>query len=269
MKGTYSTEQARRAAQLLFDAQKARDTFTALPDAIAPQTVAEAFQVQTAFQALKSAECGAVVGYKIALTTRVMQRMVGFNEPTPGAIFADTVHRSPASTACDAYIRLGVECEIAVRLVNDLPATDTPYTRDSVAQAVGEVMAAFELVDDRNADYEQLASSILTVLSENAWNAGVVLGQPLTDWRAADLGLARGVLELNGEPVADGVGADVMGHPLEALAWLANSQNARGNALRAGALVMTGSIIATRFVAAGDSMRFTVQGMPVVELNIT
>ena len=68
--------------------------------------------------------------------------------------------------------------------------------------------------------------------------------------------------------VAEGVGADVMGHPLDALAWLANQQAGRGQPLRAGMLVMTGSIIATRFVAVGDSVRFRVAGMPEVHVDI-
>ena len=143
-------DRARRAARFLFDGRKARHVFSAIPDEYAPRSVDEAYQVQDAFHALNARAQGEVVGYKIALTTKVMQQMVGYNEPIPGAIFADTVHSSPASAACSEYTHLGVECEVAVRLARDLPADGAPYSRTTVADAVGEVKAAFELVDDRS-----------------------------------------------------------------------------------------------------------------------
>ena len=259
---------AQQAARFLLDGRTARRAFSAIAADCAPRSVHEAYQVQDAFHALNAQLQGEVVGYKIALTTKVMQQMVGYHEPIPGAIFADTVFTSPARAVCSGFTHLGVECELAVRLARDLPVDGAPYRRATVAEAVGEVMAAFELVDDRNVNYEEFSNNILSFIGDNAWNAGAVLGSAAPDWRSLDLGAARGVLQINGEAVAEGIGADVMGHPLDALAWLANAQAARGNALQAGMLVMTGSIIATRFVSAGDSLQFCVTGMPDVQLRI-
>ena len=261
-------ERAVQAARFLLDGRKARRAFCAIPDEYVPRSVDEAFQVQDAFQSINAHALGEVVGYKIALTTKVMQQMVGYDEPVPGAIFADTVHASPAQTSCSEYTHLGVECEVAVRLAHDLPADGAPYDRAAVADAVGEVMAALELVDDRNVNYAEFSGNILSFIGDNAWNAGAVLGRPVPNWRDLDLALARGVMQINGEDVAEGVGADVMGHPLDALAWLANARATRGDALRAGMLVMTGSIIATRFVETGDRVRFVMAGMPDVCLDI-
>ena len=257
-----------QAARFLLDAKKNHHTFAAIPDDCAPRSVGEAYAVQDAFQVLNAQRQGKVVGYKIALTTKVMQQMVGYNEPIPGAIFADTVHASPATTTCSDYTHFGVECEVAVRLAHDLPIGGVPYSRDVVAHAVGEVMAAFELVDDRNVNYQEFANNILSFIGDNAWNAGVVLGRAAANWRELDLAAARGMMQINGEDVAEGVGADVMGHPLDALAWLADLQARRGRSLQSGMLIMTGSIIATRFVAAGDSVRFRIAGMPEVRLDI-
>jgi 2-oxo-3-hexenedioate decarboxylase/2-keto-4-pentenoate hydratase len=259
---------AQRAARFLLDGRSARRAFSAIPEAYAPRSVHEAYQVQDAFHALNTRTQGEVVGYKIALTTKVMQQMVGYDEPIPGAIFADTVHTSPASTACSEYTHFGVECEVAVRLARGLPAARAPYDRARVMDAVGEVMAAFELVDDRSVNYDEFSGNILSFIGDNAWNAGVVLGRAVVNWRDLDLAAARGVMQVNGEQVAEGIGADVMGHPLDALAWLANAQAARGSALKADMLVMTGSIIATRFVEPGDTLRFVMEGMPDVRLDV-
>ncbi|MFT5446526.1 MAG: 2-keto-4-pentenoate hydratase [Gammaproteobacteria bacterium] len=262
------TTRAAKAAQFLLDGKRVHRAFSAIPEEYAPRSVEEAYAVQAAFHAVNAQRHGEIVGYKVALTTKVMQQMVGYEEPIPGAIFASTVHTSPSTTACADYTHLGIECEIAVRLARDLPAASEPYTRAVVTDAIDDVMAAFELVDDRNVHYPDFASNILSFIGDNAWNAGVVLGQTVTNWRDLDLAAVRGVMQINDEDVAEGVGADVMGHPLDALAWLANQQVGRGRPLRAGMLVMTGSIIATRFVAVGDSVRFVVGGMPEVRIDI-
>jgi 2-keto-4-pentenoate hydratase len=141
---------------------------------------------------------GPVAGYKIALTTPVMQQMVGFHAPVAGAILATTIHQAPITLRCVDYLRLGIECEIAVQFGADLPATAAPYSRGQVADALAAVMAAFELVDDREADYSTLATRVLTLIADNAWNAGIVLGPPVRDWRAVDLAAARGVLVIKG-----------------------------------------------------------------------
>src|SRR5215475_5550438 len=114
-------------------------------------------------------------------------------------------------------------------------------------------MPAFELVDDRQADYTQLAAQVLTLIADNAWNAGIVLGSPFMDWRTVDLAAARGVMVINGTVAGEGRGRDVRSHPLEALLWLVNMLAQQGKSLTQGMSVMTGSIVATKFVNPGDT----------------
>ena len=257
---------AERAAQYLFEAHRQRQTYEALPDDISPGTIDEAYDMQEAFQALLAPQRGAIVGYKIALTTPVMQRMVGFDAPCSGAVFESGVHHSPASMKASDFVRIGAECEVAVRLSADLPAGGAPYGRDAVAEAVGALMPAFELVDDRGADYSNLY--FLGVAADNAWNAGVVLGQERPDWQGLDLEGSRGAMTINGEPAGEGYGRDVLGHPLDALAWLANTLAGRGKELRAGMLVMTGSIVSTKFLNPGDQAAFTFEGLGDIRLSV-
>jgi 2-keto-4-pentenoate hydratase len=262
-------ERMQQAARFLSQEHQARRPFGPLPEALAPRTVDEAYAVQEAFHKRLAETRGPIAGYKIALTAPVMQRLVGFHAPFAGAIMAGTIHRSPVVLRRDDYVRLGIECEIAVQLGRDLPATQAPYRRDDVAAAVAAVMPAFELVDDRQADYSQLAAAILSLIADNAWNAGIVLGAPAANWHAVDLAAVRGVLRINDAVAGEGYGRDVLGHPLEALTWLANTLSQRGKSLTQGMIVMTGSMVATKFVHPGDAVSLTVEGLGGAQLSVT
>jgi len=257
-----------QAAQFLLEEHRARRPFGPIPAPCAAHTVDEAYAVQEALHALMAATHGPVAGYKIALTTLVMQQMVGFHEPVSGAILAQTIQQSPCTIRSTDYGRLGVECEIAVRLEADLPVDLAPYSRDHITAAIGAVMAAFELIDDRNADYAQFAPQIFSIIADNAWNGGIVLGPPATDWRTIDLAAVHGTMVINDAVVGEGYGRDVMGHPLDALVWLANGLAKRGKRLSRGMVVMTGSIVATKFVHPGDTVRFCMDGIGEVRLSI-
>ena len=261
-----SGDKVQRAAKFLYEAHQARDRYEPIPDDISPRDISEAYDIQEAFHELLIPERGPIVGYKIALTTAVMQEMVGFGHPASGAIFGNGVHRSPASIKCSDYVRLGAECEIATLLNRDLPASEAPYDRSKVIEAVHSLMPAFEIIEDRGADYSDLF--FLGVAADNAWNAGIVLGEPTIDWRSINLESASGAMTINGESAGSGKGSDVLGHPLEALAWLANSLADRGQSLKKDMIVMTGSIVSTKFLNPGDDVRFNIDTLGEVRLNV-
>ena len=261
-------DRIQRAAGFLWEEHHARKPFAPIPAPLAPRTVDEAYAVQEGFHTRMAEVHGRIAGYKVALTTPVMQQMVGFHAPIAGAILGGTMHSSPVTLRRIDYVRLGIECEIAVELGMDLPAAKAPYSRDLVADAVAAVIPAFEVVDDRQADYAQLAAHVLSLIADNAWNAGVVLGSPLREWHSLDLAAARGAMALNGVVVGEGHGRDVMGHPFEALTWLVNMLAQQGKSLTQRMIVMTGSIVATRFVDAGDVASFSMDGMGEVRLGV-
>lgn len=257
------------AARFLYEEHQARKPFEPIPQPYTPSSIDEADAVQEAFQKLLAEAYGPIAGYKIALTTPVMRQMLGVNEPIAGAILAKTIQHSPTTVRGTDYVHLGVECEIAFQLTKELPAARAPYSRDTVADAVGPAMAAFELVDDRNADFSKLAAQVLSVRADNTWNAGIVLGAPVTNWRTVDLAAVRGTMRINGVVVGEGRGSDVMGHPLEALVWLVNMFARRGKSLSPGMTVMTGSVVAVKFVNSGDAVRLSVDGLGEVNLHVT
>src|SRR4030095_15503568 len=161
--------------------------------------------------------------------------------------------------------RLGCDVEVAVRRAADLTASAGPWTRASVAGRVAACLPAFELVEDGDADYTTLDA--FTLVAQNTWNGGVVLGAPSADWRAVDLERAVTRCWVNDEPGGQGKTGDAMGHPFEAVAWLANLLNRRGRTLERGMIVMTGSSITTKFPSPGDRVRFVVEGLGEVRLE--
>ena len=257
-----------QAAKRLFEAHERRERFTPLPPNLAPRSEEEAYAIQDAFVALRAQKLGALAGYKIALTSAEMRRFVGVESPQAGAMFVSTLHRSPARVRAADYVRLIVEFEIAIQIADDLPAADKPFFRERVAQSVGAVMPALELADDRNADYKALPKHPFELIADNCWNEGAVLGAQVEDWKAIDLAAVRGIATINGNKVGEGRGADVMGHPLDAVAWLADHLAALGRGLLRGDVVITGSIVTSKTVTTGDHVVFDVEGLGKVELRV-
>ena len=256
------------AAKHLFDAHERRERFEPLPGVIAPRTPNEAYAIQDAFVALRAHKLGAIAGYKIALTSAEMRRFVGVDTPQAGMVFGSMLRQSPARIRAADYVRLLVEFEVAVEIGGDLPAADKPFSREHVSKAVAAVMPGMEIADDRDADYKQLAKHPLDLIADNSWNEGAVLGAPVKDWRGIDLGAARGVATINGNKVGEGRGADCMGHPLDALAWLANHLASNGRGLLRGDVVITGSIITSKFVKPGDRVHFDLEHLGSAELQV-
>ncbi len=148
-----------------------------------------------------------------------------------------------------------------MRLGRDLPKAGEPYTRESVRGAVREVMAAFELIEDRFADYK--ATKALTLIADNAWNGGIVIGPAQAVPASLDLNGIQGTLKSNGKAAGEGKTDDPMG----ALAWLANQAVACGRSMTAGMVVITGSVIPTLDIAPGEQLAFTLEGIGEVALT--
>jgi 2-keto-4-pentenoate hydratase len=253
-------DRPRAMAQWMWDARQRRAPYRNLPDELRPASIAEAYAAQEAYYRLAEPVYGAVAGAKIATTTKVMQRLMGIDHPCGGAIFARTIHRSPARVPSADFVNLRIESEIALQLGADLPAAGAPWTGVTVAPAVAGATPAFELIEDRNADYAKTEASSLIV--ENCWNGGVVVGAPKSTSCAGLVGIA-GRLTIDGKAVGEGAAED----PCATLAWLANHLAERGRGLKASMVVITGSLIPTVSIAAGQRAVFTVEGLGEVAME--
>ena len=255
---------ARRAADTLLAAHTANETFERLGPPDAPATIADAYDIQERFVTLLRGRHGDAVGYKVGLTSAAMQTFCGIDHPIAGVVLARRVVRSGAAIRRADYGRLGLEFEIAVRLRSDVPVTATPLTAEAIAPHIGGVGAAIEIVDDRHADYARL--DVLSLVADNSWNAGIVLSEFVTAW--PDLPGVVGRAMKDGVAIGEGHGRDILGHPFHSVAWLATQLAARGAGLKAGEVVMTGSVMKTVFPEADASYRFDLEGIGMVEVQV-
>ena len=253
---------ARRAARTLFNEHWNRARFRPLAAGFGVAALADGYDVQDRYVALLRENEGEAVGYKVGLTSTAMQAFCGIDHPVAGVVLANRVHRPGDTIPMSRYGRLGLEFEIAVRMQSDLPAAVA--TPEAIAPHVEGVCGAIELVDDRSADYGR--SDVRSLVADNSWNAGVVLPEFVSPW--PDLAAVPGTATCDGSAVGAGHGADILGHPFNSVAWLAAHLAARGQALRAGDIVMTGSVMKTVFPTAPGTYRFELAGLGSVEVDV-
>lgn len=265
------TQRIERVAEALEAQHAARARFEPLTGPLTLDSLDEAYAAQRALvQRWSGGARGPIAGYKVALTSKAVQELCGVDHPCVGAIFASTVHRSPAKVRRSDFIRLGLEFELCFRLGAPLPGGPQPYTAATVRAAVAEAVPAFELVEDRASDYSKL--NAVSLVADNCWCGGIVLGEATGDWRALDL--TRNPVSLDytsggkRETETATTGA-VLNDPLNVLAWAANVLAGQGRGLEAGMWVMTGSALRTRFAEAGDRAVYTIKGLGSVTVDIT
>ncbi len=252
------------AAAALHEARQRRVELAPLPAAIAPRTEAEGAAVQRALaDRVGAASPG---GFKIGATARRMQEYLGLSGPAAGFMVAGDLHSSGASVPFAGYLRPGVECELAVRLARDLPPG--PCTQEQAAAAVGDLFAAIEIVENRYGELKTLGTP--TLIGDQVFHAAAVLGDPGSqNWRSLDIGSLRGRLVVDGQQHDEGVGADLMGHPMNCLAWLAGSSVAAAfGGLKAGQVVMLGSVTPPIWLTAPASVTVEFAPLPAVQVYL-
>jgi 2-keto-4-pentenoate hydratase len=253
------------AAAALLRLRRGRQRVTALDAALAPRTEAEGAAVQRALALLVGA--AAPVGFKIGATGRRMQAYLGLDGPAGGFMEAGNVHRGSASLRFADYVRPGAECEVAVRLARDLPPGE--YTADQAAAAVGEFVAAIELVDDRYGDLKAVGTP--TLIADQVYHGAAVVGeQGSVVWADLDTGVLRGRITVDGTVQDEGVTSDLLGHPFNGLAWLAGSPVAAAfGGLKAGQVVMLGSVVPPVWLDGPSTVTVEFAPLPPVTLRLT
>lgn len=224
------------AAASILAARRARQVLAPL-GAAAPADIEAGYATQRAL----AEAMGAVppAGFKIGATTRQMQAYLGLTGPAAGFVPVEGLHQTPVQLRYADFLAPGVECEVGLRLGRDLPAG--PCTQAEAHAAVAEVFAAIEIVEKRYDDLAALGTP--TLVADQVFHRAGVLGTPAARWRDADLGAIRGRMTVDGVLRGEGVGADLLGHPMAALAWLAASPAARVfGGLKAGQVVFLGSV---------------------------
>lgn len=239
------TPGAIEAAALSLDvAEKSRKQIGLLSLQHPSITMDDAYAIQAAWVKRKIADGRVVKGWKIGLTSKAMQSALNIDIPDSGVLLDDMFFDDGGIIPKDRFIQPRIEAEIAFVMKSDLSGPDC--TPDMVLAATEYVAPSLEVLDTRilRVDPEtKKARTIFDTISDNAANAGIVLGKQRHAPRAMDLRWVGAIVSRNGEVEETGLGAGVLNDPAMGIAWLANRLAAYGGAIKAGDVVLSGSFI--------------------------
>jgi 2-keto-4-pentenoate hydratase len=237
----------KQVAEMLGRARVANGPTPVLSGDLTPDGAAEGYAVQAALGGwFESHGQGDIAGYKVGATTRVMQDILEVTEPAFGRVMTANVLESGSAVTRGADVITGLECEIAFRLSKDISVSGAQVTRSDVMDCVEAVIPTIEIVQNRYGDY--LSRGLGTLVADDFFHKACVLGTPVAYQPDMKLEEIVGRIIVNGDTLHTGSGAEVLGHPLEALVWLANALAVQGGMLEAGQIVSSGSITPVHWV---------------------
>ncbi len=243
MSRTLTDDQVARAAADLLGAETARAQIGLLSLRHPGMTLDDAYAVQSAQMAQKLNSGREIVGWKIGLTSKIMQKALNIETPDSGVLYDDMVFPTGGLVPAGRFIQPRVEAEIAFVMKAPL---DGDVTREEALAATDYVAPSLEILDTRilRKDPETgQARIIVDTISDNAANAGVVLGAARHAPEAFDLRWAGAILRVNGEVETTGLGAAVLDDPVMGLVWLARRMHHYGQRIEAGQIILSGSFI--------------------------
>ena len=256
---------AHKTAIALRAARARRDRLQPLTAGLVPRTVEEGAAAQRALAELGGNAHPA--GFKIGATAKRMQEYLGLTGPAAGFMPQSGMYASGAVVRFADFVQPGVECEIVVKLATDLPAG--PCTAEQAAAAVGEFTAGIEIVENRYGDITALGTP--TLIADQVFHAACVRGESgFVDWRALNIPELAGRMTVDGMVRMEGKAGDLLGHPMNCLAWLAASPVAAAfGGLKAGQVIMLGSVTPPIWLDGPCQVTVDFYPLPVVQVQFT
>jgi 2-keto-4-pentenoate hydratase len=259
------TEAGRKASDMLFALWQEGRRIPQLPEAVRPATRADGYRIQALIEK-RSAK--PLFGWKIAATSKAGQAHINVDGPLAGRLLAERVHADGATLPFGANHMKVVEGEFAFRMARDLPPRAEPYTAGEAVAAVADLYLALEIPDTRFDDVTKVGAA--QIIADNACAHDFVLGPKVAaDWRAMDLAAHPTLGRVSGGVDHAGKGANVLGDPRLALAWLANELSGLGITLKSGEVVTTGTSFVPLPVKPGDEVSADFGALGCVSLAFT
>ena len=240
----------------LYNAMQTREAVEPLTSRGLDISLDDAYRIQERMVAARRNAGESVIGKKIGVTSKAVQNMLNVHQPDFGWLLSDMLYNEGQAVVADTLIQPRAEGEIAFLLKKDLEGPG--ITAAHVLAATEAVMPCFEIVDSRIRDWK---IRIEDTIADNASCGVIMLGESMVDPRKVDLTLCGMVLEKNGELAGTGVGAAALGHPANAVAWLANTLGSLGIGMKAGEIVLSGALSALVPVQAGDNLKMQISGI--------
>lgn len=243
------------AISALLEARRSRTPLTSLPEGGRPGSVAEAYAIQDGVAKV----LGPVGAWKIGAKSPT-------DSPLAASIQQADVIDSGASLPRDRFTIVIIEAEVAFRFGRDLPASGAPYDDAAILAAIESAHPAIEIVDSRFADIDSLDP--FSKLADFQLNGALVVGPALRDWQGLDLKGITASVTIDGVQVIEKTGANPAGDPRWLALWAANNLIARGQPIRAGQVVTTGSYIGMLPAPQGGRIVATMSGVGSVSVTI-
>jgi 2-keto-4-pentenoate hydratase len=251
-------------AKALYEARRSRQAIEPFTDADPDLDMADGYAVQKELTAMLVADGDRVIGYKVGLTSKPMQQMIGVDQPDYGPVLASTVYADGAAVPVSGFIQPKIEAEIAFVLGSGLAGPGVTVL--DARRAIAGMVAAMEIVDSRFADWRiKLADTVADLAS----NGAVATSSRLVPLDGLDPRLIGMVMTRRGELIETGAGAAALGDPVAVVAWLANTLGAMGVALEPGHLIMTGALHAAVPMRPGDVFRAEFDRLGPVTVRVT
>lgn len=253
-----------RVAHSLYDAEHITGVPISPPTADATLSIDDAYEIQQENIQRRQAGGARLVGRKVGITSKAVMQWLKVEKPDFGALLDDMMVADESSCSMTGLLQPRVEGEVAFVLKADLPSSQT--TAVDVVAATDWICAAIEIIDSRVADWKL---TLADTVADNASSARFVLSSTRASLEGLDLALVGCRLRKNGRVVSTGAGAACLGHPVNAVVWLANTLAKRGTPLRAGDIVLSGALCPVVPVAAGDRIDVDVEGIGGCSVRFT
>lgn len=250
-------------ARALYEARRTRQAIEPFTDADPDLGMADGYAIAQQLTRMLVEDGDSVVGYKVGLTSKPMQKMIGVDSPDLGPVLGSTVYADGGEISVSKFIQPKIEAEIAFVLGAALRGPGVTVL--DARQAIAGMEAAVEIVDSRFANWRiRLADTVADLASSGA----VAVSGRLVSLDGLDPRLTGMVLTRCGELVDTGAGAAALGDPVAVVAWLANTLGEMGAELKPGQLIMTGALHAAVPMAAGDVFRAEFDRLGPVTLRV-
>ncbi len=249
-----------KGAQRIQEALDTRKTCDPIRDIIGIKDLEAAYAIQNIINRNRIAQGAKIVGKKIGLTSKAVQRQLGVDQPDYGTLFLDMESLYGAEIPWNETMQPKVEAEIAFILCQDLDHYNIGIT--DIIQSIDYALPSIEIVGSRIKDWN---IKITDTIADNASASHFVLGHTPTLLSDLDVIHCKMQMTRNGEIVSEGYGADCLGSPLNATLWLARTMAKLGEPLLAGDIVLSGALGPMCSVAKGDIFEATIEGLGSVK----
>lgn len=240
---------SKAAFDVIWQAWREGRSLDRLPADMAPQSDREGYAIQAHFE---DATAQPLYGWKIAATSEAGQKHINVPGPIAGRMIAEHVYAQTDEIPFGHNLLAVMEPEFAFQMGTDLPPKENDYTRAEVMAAVASLHPAIELPNTRFNDVTAVGAA--QIAADAACGGTFVLGDAAPEaWRDLDLSTHKVQVRINGHAPVDGIGANVLGDPRDALTWLVNAVSKQGSSLRAGQVVTTGTCMPPPPMKAGDA----------------